>query len=258
MSLLEVDRLSVTYGQRDRWGRRVRLEAVRAVSLRLEAGETVGLVGESGSGKSSLGRALLGLEPGAAGGLRFRGREVAAMGRAERAAFHREVQVVFQDPLGSLNPRLTVGGALEEVLHVHRIGLRTERRARAARLLEQVGLGAEALDRYPHEFSGGQRQRIGIARALATSPALLIADEPVSALDVSVQVQILNLLKDLQERMGMALLFIAHDLAVVRYMCRRVLVLYRGELVEQGETEAVLSAPQHPHTAALRAAVLGV
>ena len=256
MSLLEVDRLSVQYRPRDKWGRRTVFHAVCEASLAIAAGEAVGLVGESGSGKSTLGRALLGLESAADGRVLFNGQDVHALPPAARRAFCRQAQMVFQDPMGSLNPRLTVGSALAEVLQVHRIGAPAERGSRVTALLAQVGLEVEAATRYPHEFSGGQRQRIGIARALATGPSLLIADEPVSALDVSVQVQILNLLKDIQEQTGVACLFIAHDLAVVRYMCRRVLVMYRGRIVEEGPADALLSAPAHPYTAALRASVL--
>ena len=231
------------------------LRAVDGVSFGIEPGESVGLVGESGSGKSTIGRALLGLEKLTAGRVCFEGRDLAKLNGAEMEAFRRRAQMIFQDPLGSLNPRMTVGAAIEEVLRVHRIVPRGERKARVAELLEQVGLEPEYMGRYPHEFSGGQRQRVGIARALALAPALIVADEPVSALDVSVQAQILNLMKDLQSRNRLTYLFIAHDLAVVNFIARRVLVMYLGRIVESGDAETVFFTPAHPYTAALRAAV---
>jgi len=250
MPLLEVDRLSVRFSVRGR-----ALRAVDNVSLSVEPGESLGLVGESGSGKTTLGRAVIGLWKPAAGVIRYRGQETAGLRGASLTAFRREVQMVFQDPYDSLNPRLSVGSAIGEVLAIHGMRGRAARAARTAELLNLVGLESGHADRYPHEFSGGQRQRIGIARALATGPSLIIADEPVSALDVSVQVQVVALMKRLQERMGLAYLFIAHDLAVVRSMCPRVVVLYLGRIVESGPTEALFARPGHPYTEALLSAV---
>ncbi len=246
-ALLNVEKVSVRYGA---------LTAVREVSLSLAPGETLGLVGESGCGKSSLGRALLALEPLAAGRVLFEGRDVHALRGAGLKAFRRRAQMIFQDPFGSLNPRLSVGRAIEEVLAVHGLaGSRGQRRARAAALFEDVGLDPDWLGRYPHEFSGGQRQRIGIARALALEPALLIADEPVSALDVSVQADIIRLLKRLQCEHGIACLFVGHDLAVVRSVSDRIAVMFNGELVETGTANQICDDPQHPYTRRLLAAV---
>ena len=245
--LLKVQEVRVRYGD---------LEAVRGVSLSLAAGETLGLVGESGCGKSSLGRAVLALEPLAGGRILFEGRSVHLLKRAALKAFRARAQMIFQDPFGSLNPRLSVGGAIEEVLMVHGIGAdRAARRARAAALFEDVGLDPVWLDRYPHEFSGGQRQRIGIARALVLQPKLLVADEPVSALDVSVQADIMQLLKRLQREHGLAYLFIGHDLAVVREMSDRIAVMYQGEIVETGPADEVCDRPQHDYTQKLLSAV---
>lgn len=245
--LLTVENASVRYGE---------LEAVRGVSLELSAGETLGLVGESGCGKSSLGRAVLALEPLAAGQIVFDGDPVHALDGSKRKQFRRRAQMVFQDPFGSLNPRLSVGAAIEEVLFVHGLaGDRSGRQERAAKLFEDVGLDPDWLGRYPHEFSGGQRQRIGIARALALEPKLLVADEPVSALDVSVQADIVRLLKRLQNEHGLAYLFIGHDLAVVRNMSDRIAVMYNGEIVETGSADQVCDDPQHPYTKKLLSAV---
>ncbi len=255
MSLLEVHDLRVAYDVRDAHGRAARLRAVDGVSLAVEPGESVGVVGESGCGKTTLGQAVLRLVPIASGRVVFDGEDVSALRGANLKRFRRRAQMVFQDPFGSLNPRLSVGGAIEEVLAVHRLAPRRDRRSRARDLFRQVGLDPVYVDRYPHEFSGGQRQRIGIARALALDPALIIADEPVSALDVSVQVQILNLMKDLQSQRGLAYLFIAHDLAVVRYMCRRILVMYLGVVMESGGGDELFRRPAHPYTEALISAV---
>ncbi|MBL7016109.1 MAG: ABC transporter ATP-binding protein [Kiritimatiellales bacterium] len=245
--LLTVENVSVRYGV---------LEAVRSVSLSLAAGETLGLVGESGCGKSSLGRAILALEPVVAGRIGFDGISVHTLKGAELKQFRREAQMVFQDPFGSLNPRLSVGAAIEEVLFVHKIGEnRAGRRERAAALFEDVGLSPDWLSRYPHEFSGGQRQRIGIARALALEPKLLVADEPVSALDVSVQADIVQLLQKLQSERGLAYLFIGHDLAVVREMSDRIAVMFNGEIVETGTSDQVCDDPQHAYTRNLLSAV---
>lgn len=265
MSLLEVRNVTVRFkdagGSPAGWFRRKggaggsARPAVDGVSLTLERGSSLGLVGESGSGKTTLGKAILRLQPVDAGSIFFDGQAIAGLTGPDLKRFRRRAQMIFQDPMGALDPRQTVGSALEEVLAVHRLVPRERRGARIGELLEQVGLDPRQAARYPHEFSGGQRQRVGIARALALEPELLIADEPVSALDVSVQAQILNLLADLQRRLGFACLFIAHDLAVVRYLCSQVAVLCRGQLVESGVTETVFSAPRHPYTAQLLAAV---
>jgi len=245
--LLRVENVSVRYGK---------LEAVRSVSLSLSAGETLGLVGESGCGKSSLGRAVLRLEELAGGQVSFDGYDIRSFKGAALKQFRSQAQVVFQDPFGSLNPRLSVGAAIEEVLFVHGLGkTRAARRARAAELFESVGLSPDWLGRYPHEFSGGQRQRIGIARALALEPKLLIADEPVSALDVSVQADIIQLLKKLQRERNLAYLFIGHDLAVVREMSDRIAVMFDAEIVETGTADQVCDDPQHPYTQKLLSAV---
>jgi oligopeptide/dipeptide ABC transporter ATP-binding protein len=250
MSLLEVDNLSVHF----KVGRRI-LRAVESVSLSVEESESLGVVGESGSGKTTLGRAILGLWKPAGGAIRFRGEDLAGLSKARLAEFRRHVQMVFQDPFDSLNPRMSIGTAIGEVLAIHGMKGRPAREARTAELLQLVGLPGEFADRYPHEFSGGQRQRIGIARALAAGPSLIIADEPVSALDVSVQVQIINLMRRLQKEMGLSYLFIAHDLAVVRTMCRRVVVMYLGRVVESGASVDLFERPAHPYTEALLSAV---
>jgi ABC-type glutathione transport system ATPase component len=251
--LLEIDHLTVRFRQR---GAAAPLVAADAVSFRIAEGESVGLVGESGSGKTTVANAIVGLVKPALGTVRFRGRDVAGMTPAERLEFRRSVQMIFQDPAGSLNPRMTVGRALAEVLVVHEPGIGpAERDARVRSLLERVGLHASHARRYPHELSGGQRQRVAAARALAVSPRLLIGDEPLSALDVSVQVQLMNLLKDLHRQMGLAILLISHDLAVVRYMCRSLHVMHCGRIVESGPTERILSAPSDPYTAELVASV---
>ncbi|MBI9020077.1 MAG: ABC transporter ATP-binding protein [Verrucomicrobia bacterium] len=245
--LLKVENVSVCYGE---------LEAVRDVSLSLAAGETLGLVGESGCGKSSLGRAILRLEKTSAGRVLFDGRDVCSFTGAALKQFRCEAQIVFQDPFGSLNPRLSVGAAIEEVLFVHgRGGGKVGRRNRVAELFSDVGLNPDWLRRYPHEFSGGQRQRIGLARALALDPKLLVADEPVSALDVSVQADMIRLLKKLQREHGLAYLFIGHDLAVVREMSDRIAVMYKGEMVEVGTADQVCDDPQHAYTQKLLSAV---
>lgn len=248
--LVEVENVHVHFG-----GGKQIVRAVNGVTFSIDEGESLGLVGESGCGKSSLGRALLRLETPVSGTVRFRGRDIHALKRDDVRKFTREAQMIFQDPYGSLNPRMPVGHALREVLSVHMDGTRGDRVTRAEQLFRDVGLDAGYMARYPHEFSGGQRQRIGIARALAVGPRLLIADEPVSALDVSVQVQILNLLKDLQQRHGLTYLFVAHDLAVVRYVCTRVMVMYLGHIVESAPAEELYQRPLHPYTRALMSAV---
>jgi oligopeptide/dipeptide ABC transporter ATP-binding protein len=259
-ALLEVRRLSKEFPIRSTFLRR-RLGAVAAVSqvdLDIAAGETVALVGESGSGKSTLGRLIVRLLEPTSGDIRFRGEDLLALGERELRQARRHFQVVFQDPYGSLNPRMRIGDALFEPLLVHGMVKRQDRATRAARiaaLLAEVGMPAEAAGRYPHEFSGGQRQRIGIARALAPQPDLLVADEPVSALDLSVRAQIVNLLATLQRDRGIAMLFIAHDLALVEQIADRVAVLYLGRVVEEGPTAALLGEPLHPYTASLIAAI---
>jgi oligopeptide/dipeptide ABC transporter ATP-binding protein len=252
-TLLDVDALKVRFRVP---GLCTPLRAVDGVSFQVGAGESVGLVGESGCGKSTIANSILGLVKPNAGRISFKGTEVGTLKRQGMRGFRRQVQMIFQDPFGSLNGRMTIGGCIEEVLKVHGLAkTRIERSLKVCELLKSVGLDPTYADRYPHEFSGGQRQRIGIARALAVGPSLIIADEPVSALDVSVQAQIMNLLKDLQEDMGLAYLFIAHDLAVVRYMCNRVMVMYLGRIVESGRTQDLFARPSHPYTEALLSAV---
>jgi ABC-type oligopeptide transport system ATPase subunit len=231
------------------------IAAVNDVSFDIAEGETLGLVGESGSGKSTTGYSILQLLKPTSGSVKFEGVELTELGREELRKMRREMQIVFQDPYSSLDPRMTVGDIVGEPLIVHGIGTRKDRSVRIRELLDVVGFNPSYTNRYPHEFSGGQRQRIGIARALALSPKLIVCDEPVSALDVSIQAQILNLLKDLQRDFGLTYLFIAHDLAVVRTMSDRIAVMNRGELVEIGPAEEVYTNPQHEYTQALLSAV---
>jgi oligopeptide transport system ATP-binding protein len=231
------------------------VKAVDGVSFEIAPGETLGLVGESGSGKSTTGYCVLLLLRPTGGSVRFLGRELTELGRGEVRRLRREMQIVFQDPYSSLNPRMTVGDIVAEPLQVHRIGTRRSRRERVRHLLDVVGFNPIFTNRYPHEFSGGQRQRIGIARALALGPKLIVCDEPVSALDVSIQAQILNLLKDLQGEFGLTYLFIAHDLAVVRAMSDRIAVMQGGKLVEIGPAAEVYETPRRPYTKELLAAV---
>ena len=228
---------------------------VRGVSFDVQPGETLGLVGESGSGKSTTGFCVLQLMKPTSGSVKFEGTELTELGREEMRRMRREMQIVFQDPYSSLDPRMTVGDIVGEPLIVHGIGTRRDRSARIRELLDVVGFNPSYTNRYPHEFSGGQRQRIGIARALALSPKLIVCDEPVSALDVSIQAQILNLLKDLQRDFGLTYLFIAHDLAVIRGMSDRIAVMNRGQLVEIGPAEQVYTNPQDDYTKALLSAV---
>jgi oligopeptide transport system ATP-binding protein len=230
--------------------------AVDDVNLRIDRQTTVALVGESGCGKSTTGRCILGLIPPTSGGVQFDGAEATRVDAHTRQQLRRKMQIIFQDPYSSLNPRLTAGSLLQEVIAFHNSGMtRTEQRQRVRSLLSQVGLNDSHLDRYPHEFSGGQRQRIGIARALAVEPAFIVCDEPVSALDVSVQAQIINLLEDLQAAHGLTYLFISHDLSVVRHISQVVAVMYLGRIVEQAPTENLFQNPHHPYTQALLAAI---
>lgn len=256
MPLLEVKHLKLYYPVNRSWfHRKAFVRAVDDVSFTLESGETLGLVGESGCGKSSLGRTLVRLEKPTAGEIILNGKNILELKGSALRRERKNFQMIFQDPYGSLNPRLTVLQALDEVLRLHSRRSAAERKERALELLGLVGLEKELLYRYPHQFSGGQRQRIGIARALAAEPELIIADEPVSALDVSVQAQIINLLKDIQSKTGTAFLFIAHDLAVVEHISSRILVMYLGRIVESGPAREVCGAPRHPYTKALLSAV---
>jgi len=252
--LVSLDRVSVGFDIGGGWfgrGRRV-LQAVADVSMDILPGEALALVGESGSGKSTLGNVVAGLQTPTAGAMRFMGQ---AMDGAVWAEARRKIQIVFQDPFGALDPRMPVSAIIAEPLRIQGIGTAAERRARAAALVEQVGLPRDALNRYPHEFSGGQRQRIAIARALAPEPALIVADEPLSALDVSIQSQVLNLLKELRGQRSLAYLFISHDLAVVNHLADRVAVLYLGRLIEVAPRAELFETPSHPYTQALLDAV---
>jgi len=232
------------------------VKAVDDVSFTVEAGTTVGLVGESGSGKTTVGRTILKLVPATGGEILFDGKNILSMPENEFRPLRRDIQMIFQDPFGSLNPRMTILNIVGEALEIHFPAMNAaDRRERVAELLRQVGLQPDMIGRYPHEFSGGQRQRIGIARALAVKPKFIVCDEPVSALDVSVQAQIVNLLQDLQEELNLTYLFIAHDLAVVEHVSDHVLVMYRGKIVESASSEAIYENPQHDYTKKLLAAV---
>jgi oligopeptide/dipeptide ABC transporter ATP-binding protein len=253
--LLEVENLVKHFPVRRGFiGKRAHVHAVDDVTFALDAGETLALVGESGCGKSTTGRLVLRLLEPTSGDVRFDDRSLGALGDRELRAARRDMQIIFQDPYSSLNPRMTIGQMLEEPLMLH--GFATgRRRERVAEVLELVGLAPEHARRYPHQFSGGQRQRIGIARAIAVEPKLVVCDEPVSALDVSIQAQVVNLLRDLQKRLGLAYLFIAHDLAVVKHIADRVAVMYLGQIVEIGTKRTVFDTPRHPYTHALLSAI---
>lgn len=236
-------------------GAKAYVNAVTDVSLQLNEGETYGLVGESGSGKSTTGRTILGLTPASQGQVLYRDRELAAMTREEMRNFRKDVQLVFQDPFSSLNPRKRIGRMLEEPLIIHKMGDKAERQETVFRILKTVGLQPEHAFRFPHEFSGGQRQRLGLARALIMNPKIIVCDEPVSALDVSIQSQILNMLKRLQREMKLTLLFITHDISVVRYISDRIGIMYLGKIMEEALTDDLFHEPLHPYTKALFSAV---
>ncbi len=253
--LVEATGLSKIFAAHGVFRRGRPVQAVRRVDVSVARGEALGVVGESGSGKSTLGRLLLGLQPATEGVIRFDGQPLdATMPKAEWRRLRRRMQIVFQDPFGSLDPRRRIGAQIADGLAIHDLVPAAERAGRVEELLRQVGLDPAHAQRFPHEFSGGQRQRIGIARALATEPEFLVADEPVSALDVSIQAQVVALMDDLRRRLGLALLFISHDLPVVRHLCDRVVVMYLGRIMEEGSVETVFRAPAHPYTRALLSA----
>lgn len=249
--LLEVKDLKKYYPD----GRKTTVRAVDGISFSLKKNETLGLVGESGCGKSTAGRAILRLVEPTSGEVVYKGKNLLRLPPAEMRSLRKEVQIVFQDPYASLNPKMTIGRILEEPFRIHNVGSKAERKEKAVELLRRVGLSSDHIDRYPHEFSGGQRQRIGIARAVALHPEFIVADEPVSALDVSVRAQILNLLRDLQDTLGISYLFISHDMGVVEYFCDRVAVMYLGRFVELADRASLYTSPRHPYTQALLAAI---
>jgi len=231
------------------------IRAVDDVSIEIQKGETLGLVGESGSGKSTLGRVMLALDEPTSGQVRFGGKDLASLSADELRLTRQQMQIIFQDPYASLNPRMRVGGIVREPLDIHNVGAKKARDEKVGELLTMVGLDPSHAERFPHEFSGGQRQRVGIARALATNPSFIVADEPISALDVSIQAQIVNLLAELREQLQLTFLFIAHDLSMVRHLCNRVAVTYLGKIVELGSCEEVFANPLHPYTQALIEAI---
>jgi peptide/nickel transport system ATP-binding protein/oligopeptide transport system ATP-binding protein len=231
------------------------VQAVNDVSFDVRKGEVVGLVGESGSGKTTVGRTLLRLEEATSGSVTFGGTDILTLPKEDMRKFRKRMQIIFQDPYASLNPREKIRTVIGHALAQHQIGTPGDREDRIVRLLEQVGLSADYMDRFPHEFSGGQRQRIGIARALAVDPEFVVADEPVSALDVSIQAQVINLLDDLKDALNLTMLFIAHDLAVVEHICDRVIVMYLGRIMEIAPASSLYSAPNHPYTQALLSAI---
>ena len=256
--LVQVSGLTKVYGGRGGLLSRPtpQVRAVDGVSLEIRRGETVGLVGESGSGKSTTGRILLQLEPPTSGDIRYEGQELTGLSKKALRPYRRKMQVIFQDPYSALNPRMKVGAFVAEPLVVHGLdGNAASRREKVAALFRQVGLSPDFVDRYPHEFSGGQRQRINIARAISLGPDFIVADEPITALDVSIQAQIVNLFKDLQEELGITYLFIAHDLSMVRFLCHRVAVMLRGRIVELAPTQALFENARHPYTRALLSAI---
>ncbi len=256
-ALLQVDRLRKYFPIHGGVLQRVvnNVKAVDQISFDINAGEVVGLVGESGSGKTTLGRTILRLEKATAGAVRFDGADVMKLGTAEMRVYRKRMQIIFQDPYASLNPREKVREVLTHPLKLHKIGNPSDHEDRAVSLLEKVGLSCEHLDRFPHEFSGGQRQRIGIARALAVEPEFIVADEPVSALDVSIQAQVINLLEDLKTELDLTMLFIAHDLGMVEHICDRVIVMYLGRVMEIASAADLYARPNHPYTKALLSAV---
>lgn len=256
--LLRVENLCVKYGIGGGIFSRAKktFNAVDDISFEVKKGEILGLVGESGSGKTTTGRAIIRLAPISGGEIFYGGEKISALSNAEFMPYRKKIQMIFQDPFNSLNPRMNILQIISEPLDIHFKNMTRERkRDRVAELLETVGLSPDQMKRYPHEFSGGQRQRIGIARALAVEPEFIICDEPVSALDVSVQAQIVNLLADLREKLGLTMLFVAHDIAVVEYLCDRIMVMTRGKIVETGESESLCANPQHPYTKKLIASV---
>lgn len=258
--ILEVENLKVYFPVREKgqffWDKPHNLKAVDGVNLRLYEGETLGVVGESGCGKSTLARAIIGLAPVSGGAITWLGQDMTKATKQEMKAIRKDIQMIFQDPLASLNPRMTIGDIIAEPLKAHYPKLsKAEVKAKVEAMMEKVGLLPNVINRYPHEFSGGQCQRIGIARALILEPKVIICDEPVSALDVSIQAQVINLLKKLQQEMGLALIFIAHDLAVVKHISDRVMVMYLGNVVELGNKAVVYNETKHPYTKALMQAV---